>query len=92
LRDTRSRDRGRDPNEGDARQQRDRGLGRTRRQHELEQRHGIAQPRLEPTERAVAAPHHECAAFERQETDTRGERTIPTADERAPPDPAERCE
>ena len=58
---------GRHPDEGHDEEDRDRSLGRSRGQNQLEHRHGITEFPLEGSERAVPSTDHECCALHEQQ-------------------------
>ncbi len=64
-----------DPRDAHDRERRDRGLRRTRRQHELEERHGIAPLHLHPPDGAVPVADDKRRSLDTQESDASPEPT-----------------
>ena len=78
-----------DPEQRRPSEHRHRGLRSARREHEFEERDGIAQTCLEGPERAVAASDDERDALDGQEADARPQAPVAATRERAGPDVAE---
>src|SRR5687768_12536331 len=75
--------------ERDDGQNRDRGLGSPRWEHELEHRNWIAKAALEGAERTISAAHHQSQAFTDEKSHERGEPAAALALDGGKPDVAE---
>jgi GAF domain-containing protein len=79
----------REPQPGDAGENRNRRPCGSGRQHELEQRHRVAQSLLQRAERAVAVPDHQCHTLSRQRGGRDPKQPATAAGQRTPPDVGE---
>ena len=77
---------GKDAAERDGSEDRHRRLRRARRQDDLEEGHGVTEPRLQGPEGAVTPPDDEGHALEREGADAREQAPVAPPREGAPPD------